>query len=531
MNIKISTNNFNIPKINFKSDDNKKNMTAPKESKLEKTPQNDTFEMSVGYVNDEHGQTNNMMRILSGLKGDLRVSAGDNDIGDEKNKAVHRATMKFMNLANITATALGNHELDTTQSDLLDSIEDFDGDILATNMNQEDVEAEDPKDVEELGRAPLAKSLKNSKVVEVKGEKIGLVGASPIDMFDRLTHPNYHTDCSIDALEDTIEDIQDEVDRMKEQGINKIFLLSHLGHQKDQIVAQNTKDIDVIIGGHTHELVKDIKEGENLFYNEDGEPVVLTEAGRDGAYFGKLNLTFDKNGVITKAQNNLGETRLFHKNMINQYIFDEILGKPEKVGFIRQAPPPPTTLIEENPHANFVCDAMKEEMGADIGVWNNSGIRNFFHEGVIDSRDIKDIAPFFDRMSLAEVSEKTLVDMFKATVKTTYTSHGNKPGLLAVSGLNYTVSPKKGELTAMNFVDKNGNEIPIDINNPRADKMYKVATDEFMMSAGADYAVLAPHDKCIEIRPYDKDVITCEYIKHLDRPIDINQTGRIKFED
>ena len=531
MNIKISTNNFNIPKINFKSDDNKKNMTAPKESKLEKTPQNDTFEMSVGYVNDEHGQTNNMMRILSGLKGDLRVSAGDNDIGDEKNKAVHRATMKFMNLANITATALGNHELDTTQSDLLDSIEVFDGDILATNMNQEDVEAEDPKDVEELGRAPLAKSLKNSKVVEVKGEKIGLVGASPIDMFDRLTHPNYHTDCSIDALEDTIEDIQDEVDKMKEQGINKIFLLSHLGHQKDQIVAQNTKDIDVIIGGHTHELVKDIKEGENLFYNEDGEPVVLTEAGRDGAYFGKLNLTFDKNGVITKAQNNLGETRLFHKNMINQYIFDEILGKPEKVGFIRQAPPPPTTLIEENPHANFVCDAMKEEMGADIGVWNNSGIRNFFHEGVIDSRDIKDIAPFFDRMSLAEVSEKTLVDMFKATVKTTYTSHGNKPGLLAVSGLNYTVSPKKGELTAMNFVDKNGNEIPIDINNPSADKMYKVATDEFMMSAGADYAVLAPHDKCIEIRPYDKDVITCEYIKHLDRPIDINQTGRIKFED
>ena len=45
MNIKISTNNFNIPKINFKGDDNKKNMTAPKESKLEKTPQNDTFEM------------------------------------------------------------------------------------------------------------------------------------------------------------------------------------------------------------------------------------------------------------------------------------------------------------------------------------------------------------------------------------------------------------------------------------------------------------------------------------------------------
>ncbi len=531
MDIRIAAKNFNISKINFKSGDNKQNVSVPNDSKLEKTPQFDTFEISVGYVNDEHGQTNNMMRILSGLKGDLRLSAGDNDIGDEKNKAIHRATMKFLNLGKITATALGNHELDTTQSDLMDSIQDYEGDILAANVNQEDLEDEDPEDIKELGRAPLIKNLKSSKIVEVKGEKIGLVGASPSDMLDRLTHPNYHTDCSIDELEDTIDDIQDEVDKMKEQGVNKIFLLSHLGHQKDQIVAQNTKDIDVIIGGHTHELVKDIKDGENLFYNEDGEPVVLTEAGRDGAYFGKLDLTFDKNGVITKAQNNLGETRLFHKNMINQYIFDEILGKPEKVGFIRQAPPPPTTLIEENPHANFVCDAMKEEMGADIGVWNNSGIRNFFHEGVIDSRDIKDIAPFFDRMSLAEVSEKTLVDMFKATVKTTYTSHGNKPGLIAVSGLNYTVSPKKGELTAMNFVDKDGKETPIDINNPRADKMYKVATDEFMMSAGADYAVLAPEDKCIEVRPYDKDGLTCEYIKRLDKPIDINQTGRIRFED
>ena len=217
--------------------------------------------------------------------------------------------------------------------------------------------------------------------------------------------------------------------------------------------------------------------------------------------------------------------------MINQYVFDEILGAPEKVGYIKQAPPPPLSLIEENPHANFVCDAMKEEMGADIGVWNNGGIRNFFHEGVIDSRDIKDIAPFFDRMTLAEVSEKTLVDMFKAAVKTTYTSHGNKPGLLAVSGLNYTVSPKRAELTAMNFVDRDGKETPIDINNPRADKIYKVATDEFMMAEGADYAVLAPRDKCLEILPFDKDVLTCDYIKHLDKPIEINQTGRIRFED
>ncbi len=52
-------------------------------------------------------------------------------------------------------------------------------------------------------------------------------------MFERATHPAYHTDCYVDELEDTIEDIQEEIDDLKEKGVNKIFLLSHLGHMKE----------------------------------------------------------------------------------------------------------------------------------------------------------------------------------------------------------------------------------------------------------------------------------------------------------
>ena len=524
MNFNIPKINVNIPKITFKSNDNKSfnQPTAP-------IP-NDSFEMSIGYVNDTHGQTNNMMRILSGLKGDLKLSAGDNDIGDEKNKAVHRATAKFLNIAGIKATALGNHEIDTTQADFMDTMKNMDTTVLAANFHKSDKWEEMEDNLEDYGRAAIDKEVKSSTVVEVKGEKIGLIGASPIDMFDRLTHQAYHKDCYVDNLDETIKDIQDEIDDLKEKGINKIVLLSHLGHKRDKEVAENTDGIDVIIGGHTHELVKDIKEGENFFYSKSGEPVIETEAGRDGNYFGLLNLTFDKNGVITKAQNNLGETRLFYKNMINQYIFDEIMGKPEKIGYIKDAPPPPKTLIEENPHANFVCDAMKYITNSDVAVWNNSGIRNFFHQGVIDSRDIKDIAPFFDRISVANVSEKAIVDLLKDSTKTSYASHGYKPGLLAVSGLTYSVNEKEGKLTGASFVDKNGNEIPIDIDNPREDKMYRLVTDEYMMSAGSDYPILATPEECLEIYPYDKDIMTCQYIKEMGKPVVINQTGRIKFE-
>ena len=498
---------------------------------LEKSPTKDSFEISIGYVNDTHGQTNNMMRILSGIKGDIVVSAGDNDIGDEKNKEVHNATAKFLNIANVVATAIGNHEMDTTQEDLMDSIKSYKADALVINMKKDMIEDEEADDVKKLGRAHLERSFKPSKIIEVKGDKIGLLGASPIDMFDRLTHPNYHTDCHIDKLEDTIIDIQNEVDNLKTQGINKIVLLSHLGLKKDKRVAKETDGIDVIISGHSHELLEGIIDGENLLYSKTGEPVILTEAGRDGNYFGELNLTFDKDGVITKAQNNLGETGLFRRNIVNKYIFDEALGKAEKIGFVEYAPLPPKTLSEENPHANFVCDVMKEESGSDIALWHNCGVRNYFHQGEIDSRDIKDISPFLDFVVVADVTEKTIVDLFKKAIFDTYSSSSRKPGLIAVSGLNYKVDPQNKTLVEMNFIDKNGNIYNINVQNPSETKKYKVVTDEFLMSAGADFNILAKEDDYIKKYSYDKDVMVCDYIKRKNEPIIINQTGRIKFTE
>jgi 2',3'-cyclic-nucleotide 2'-phosphodiesterase (5'-nucleotidase family) len=206
------------------------------------------------------------------------------------------------------------------------------------------------------------------------------------------------------------------------------------------------------------------------------------------------------------------------------------LGEPEQVGYIEYAPPAPKSLLEENPHANFMCDAMKEEMNADIGIWNNAGPRNYFKKGLIDSSDIKEIAPFADNISIAYVSEETLVNAFKTAVEVSYNSHGNKPGLLAVSGLNYTVNPNMKKLAGMNFIDKNGIEHTIDINNPSKDKKYKVAADSFIMTWGKEFGVLAEKDKCTEY-PFNKAYLTCEYIKHLNKPIVINQTGRIKYSD
>jgi len=500
------------------------------ENNLERTPNNDTFEIKIGYINDVHGQTNNMMRILSGIKGDLILSGGDNDIGDEKNRHVHDATAKFLNLAGVNATALGNHEMDTMQSDLKETASKYNGNILAINLEQKPLEEQSQDDVDNYKKADIKDFIKPSAIVNVKGEKIGLIGTTPVDLTDRATHPDYHKDCTANDLDVTTKLIQNEINNLNAQGINKIILLSHLGLQRDKQVAKNTQGIDVIIGGHTHELLEGVEEDNNLIYSKSGEPVIITEAGKDGKHFGELNLTFDKNGIIIKAQNNLGDTSLYHRNLVHQYMFNEILGQPEQIGYIEYAPPAPKSLLEENPHANFMCDAMKYEMDGDIAIWNNSGTRNYFKKGNIDSSDINEIAPFADNISVAEVSEKTLVDAFKTAVEVSYNSHGNKPGFLAVSGLNYSVSPTLKKLTGMNYIDKNGNVHKIDINNPRNDKKYKVIADSFIMTWGKEYGILAPKEDCVEY-PFNKAYLTCNYIKHLNKPVIINHTGRIIYQD
>ena len=483
----------------------------------------DSFQLSVGYVNDTHGQINNQLRILTGLEGDIKLSGGDDQIGSEKNHSVNAAAVKFLDSADIFARAMGNHEMDTTTDDFCDLNRGHKSQLLTLNF-REKVSRPDKTDFNDIK--------KDYCIAEVKGEKIALMGASPNDILERVNDPNYIKDCESDNYYVTLQRIKAQVQMFKEQGINKIFLLSHLGHNKNKDIAEKIDGIDVIIGGHTHELIKDIKEGENLIYSPSGEPVIITQAGKDGHHFGLLNLEFNKDGVITKAQNNIHRTCNYPKSYVAEYIANTILGKAEIVGEVASViPPPENVYISENPHSNFVCDVMRESTGADIALWNNAGIRNSFHVGKINSREVKEIAPFADETTVVPMTEKELVDGFKLAIKNSLTRASNKPGLYAVSGLNYTVSRSKKALVAMNFIDKTGREYPIDIENPNPNKIYKVVAAKFMTTGGDGITMFNKYDQAYEVYPYDKDKFVCDYLKKQTEPIVINHVGRICFED
>lgn len=496
---------------------------APKSN----NPNDGSTKIKIGYINDFHGQLTKMERTIIPLQNcDIRLSGGDNFLGDERNISLNKGVAKYMNLANIDASPVGNHELDMNQKTFMDITNGLKTKLVDCNYRQV---IDDPKEAERLynetNKAPINDRFINSIVKEVNGHKYGIIGVSPVDMNDRYTHADYYDDCKVDTMDESINDVQKEVDEFHKQGINKIILLSHLGYKLDKEMAQKTSGVDIIIGGHSHNLVEGLTEGENLLKSKTGEPVIITNGGKDGEHFGNLSVEFDKNGVITDAKNDILETSKFGRNLIYAKILENNMDENEKVGYIRSVlPQPKNRLIEENPQANFVADAIKNELGVEIAFLNSANLRSSFEPGTFTRLDAKMISPFHNQMVIANVTEKDLVDAFKFTCKTMVNT---RPGLFAVSGLKYTVRKSDGELLSLTKVDNDGKETPIDIKNPSDTKTYRISADSFVMRGGDKVTSLNYVGKEEKVFDFDKDTLVCDYIKHLNKPIDINQSGRV----
>lgn len=485
-------------------------------------PKND--KTSIFYINDIHGKSINVERTVAAshvfdmsVKPNcdiLKLSSGDIQLGEPVKP--NRVMVEAQNIMGIMASAMGNHEYDTPEH-INELIPHMDYKLLACNVN---IKPDNP----------LYEKIEKSYIQEVNGTKYGIIGVTPVDLFSRIKYGKIFDDLNVDNIDKTIQDIQLEADKLKEQGVNKIILLSHVGFGYDQRIAKETEGIDIILGGHSHNLVEDVKPELNLFNSKSGEPVVITQAGRDGRYFGILNVEWDKNGIIKKIQNNVTSTRGFKRNPIARSLFEHILGKPKVVGVINSAPPPPENAsIDPSGHANFICDSIKEELGTDISLFGSATIRGFFEAGKLDTRWLEDISPFKNKLVTVDYSEKELIDALKISASS-MTSTNNKPGIVHVSGLKYTVG-KDGTLRSVSFIDKDGKINPIDIDNPRTDKFYKTALTDFYCQGHDGFAMLNKYDKA---QKFDFDIVKCiedYFIRHKNEQIDIHDDGRITIVD
>lgn len=487
--------------------------------------QNRNATASIFYVNDLHGNMANMSRIYNAKQsfdkqnheGQDVLVLGSGDISAGANVKLLKISNAFLNAIGVMGTALGNHEFDATPKQIAEVNANAKYKILGANV---ELKGEDN---------PLKGKIAKSFVQEVNGNKYGIIGLIPPDLHERIRGNESRETVNAYPKDETIKAVQAEADKFKQQGINKVIVLSHCGLEVDKEMAKTTSGVDVILSAHTHELIKDIKANENLFNSKSGEPVILTQAGKDGEQFGILNVNFDENGIIQSAQNTVEKSNKFKRNPILEHIFDGIIGKATVVGYIEKSlPAPDDRLACPNPHAYLIMDACREEFGTDLAIINSGNIRGHFEEGQLTERKVFEVVPLKNRMVKMRLTEEEIVNATKKACQS-ITHPGHKPGILMPSGLEYTMN-RKGELLELNYLEKDGTKRAIDINNPDKSKVYTVATDDFLASNG-DKLLGDKTDAVYEKFDYDKDKLTCNYIKKMGKPVTLVDDGRIKIVD
>ena len=482
-----------------------------------------TTRTSIFYLNDIHGNADKMEKVKSAANqfdiqlkeqpqiDSLKLCAGDTLIGSNDKK--NQNAVDFINAVKFDAITLGNHEMDNPMSKASQYYKKIKSKIVSTNLVVPD-------------NHTVKDDLVSSYVKEINGHKYGILGIQPFDISTCVTAKEWLE--GIDALdkEKTIQKLQEEVNKFEKQGIDKVILISHSGLEAEQDIARNTEGIDIIIGGHSHNLMKGIKEGENLLYSKRNEPVILTQAYKNGEYFGVLNVGFDEKGRIVEAQNNVTPTKSYSSDLLMAYFTNQNMGAPNVIGRVMNKYSMKTKgMLEENPYANLLTDAMKTQLDTDIAILNAANLRGSLPKGELTDRDVSEITPFNNKIMVIEINQKELVDAIKFAGNSFKTSD-MKPGLLQLSGITYKMN-KQGELLEANFINKNGEKVPIDINNPDENITYTTAIDDYYGSGREHFSMLNKIDKALAIYDFDKDKLAIDYIKERKKPLEFKPDGRL----
>lgn len=485
--------------------------------------------LSVFYINDMHGNIDNMAGMIAASdKFDretqkenvdtLKLSAGDNFSGGDSKK--NQVVINLLNRMGIDASAVGNHEFDSTISTFYKFLNPDKTKFLAAN-------AKTPNGSE------FYKNVQKSTVIDVNGNKYGIIGLLPFDL-EKVTGAD---DKKMEGIRpydinESVAIVNEEARKLTEQGVNKIILVSHIGNDKDKEIAPKLHGVDIIVGGHSHTEVKDIKPNENLFNNADNNPIIIVQTGENAKNVGVLDVEFDENGVPVSAENNLIQTNQ-DKNVVLSYIKDAALGKSPKVAMAEDIDPmPDNRRITPCAWTLLMADAMKNELGADIAFINAANTRKVPKKGTITRRDISESTPLKNTLLVKQMTEKEIVQAIKDSLQATMNHETGEPGILHTSGLSYTAD-SKGNLKELYFIDKNGNKTPIDINNP-SNKAYKVCYDSFV-AKGTEYPAFIPetheNSQIEQTFDFDKDKLLIDYLNKMPNKdnLTVKDDGRIKI--
>lgn len=203
----------------------------------------------------------------------LLFDAGDFVQGTPYFNLFHgRVETQAMNLMKYDAGTLGNHEFDYGLDTLKMIINRLDFPILNCNYD--------------FSRTVLKDDIKPYIVLNRFGLKIGVlgVGVDPEGLVQKNKYDGMEFKPVISSVNFYAKILKDS------KKCDLIICLSHVGYNSDIQLAEQSKNVDIIIGGHSHTYMEEPDMRKNL----DGKEVMIFQTGKNGAYVNKIEVELDK---------------------------------------------------------------------------------------------------------------------------------------------------------------------------------------------------------------------------------------------
>lgn len=198
---------------------------------------------------------------------------------------------QMMNQMEFDAMVIGNHEFDLGSEKLAEFADSLSFPLLSANIK---VEEADPLHGKYL---PLT-------VKEINGETVAVVGLTT-EFTEVISSPSDAT-----VFEDTIETAEAAVKALESMGVNKIIFLTHTGLDEDLALAAAVNGVDVIIGGHTPEMLGnfnnlglgDYGPAAHMTEGPTGSPVCIMHSGEYGRVVGVSDISFSASGIVESCE-------------------------------------------------------------------------------------------------------------------------------------------------------------------------------------------------------------------------------------
>ncbi|MBS1651746.1 MAG: metallophosphatase [Bacteroidetes bacterium] len=261
--------------------------TNDQHSRIEPFPENDAKYPSEGGFSKRAGL---IEKIRSEEKNVLLLDAGDIFQGTPYFNYYHgELEYKLMSLMQYDATTFGNHDFDMGCENILKQLPHANFSFINCNYDFKDT--------------PLMqhKKIMPHKIFCVDGVKIGITGVG-IDL-NNLVDSRFVGNVKYQS---PIEKANAEAAILKhDKKCDFVICLSHIGYNyrenkiSDIDLAKESRDIELIIGGHTHTFL----ESPDIQKNKLNNPVQITQMGWAGIWLGRIDIYFTPNNKII-VQNN-----------------------------------------------------------------------------------------------------------------------------------------------------------------------------------------------------------------------------------